>query len=533
MHLLFRDTFILRIFLIVITLASSEQGLRRSPVKRDEDVIVAPSFCKHRQDTIAVIGGGISGLAAASLLNEHGCHVVVIEGRDRLGGRIDTSEKWKLDFGAQWIHGEGNGRLNNPIFQLAIDEEMDIQEVGGDSVYIGEDLWQYSANGERLNASEVERGFHLVETLWSQLDALRDQFHQKNLSDISMQEAIDSILPSNLTHWDRALLAWHHSLIFGGELGAASTRLSFRSLGEGYRYYEGPDHVLIEGLSEIVDSLAQDLEVYLEHPVTHIREHHHGITVTTHRRNFTVDAVLVTVPLGVLQERAIQFEPELSAERSQAMHSLLMGDLNKILLKFEHPFWPDHYTFGHVSAEAEFPMVVNAMVHHTSDPVLMVMVGGPLARELEGLSDAAIQARVMPSLARLFGNVSEPVEMHMTRWREDRFARGSYSYVGVGGVVEDMDRLSEPQGHRIFFAGEHTSKHFYGTVHGAYFTGIREAGRILGDAVLFTHVSSSSSPLRHLGNSVHPPSPSTLHHCHSTQCYPCWTCDSACSVLEI
>ncbi len=86
----------------------------------------------------------------------------------------------------------------------------------------------------------------------------------------------------------------------------------------------------------------------------------------------------------------------------------------------------------------------------------------------------------MTVLRRLFGRaIPHPDAWLITRWRNDPFARGSYSYVPVGATPEDFDALAAPVADRLFFAGEATHRRCYATVHGAYLTGQREAERIL------------------------------------------------------
>lgn len=126
----------------------------------------------------------------------------------------------------------------------------------------------------------------------------------------------------------------------------------------------------------------------------------------------------------------------------------------------------------------------------SSSPVLLALVAGMSANIVESVTDDIIIGRCMSVLKNIFGNTSvpQPKETVVTRWRSDPWARGSYSYVSVGSSGSDYDLLAapvipptckEPEGlPRLFFAGEHTIRNYPATVHGAYLSGLREAGRI-------------------------------------------------------
>lgn len=128
----------------------------------------------------------------------------------------------------------------------------------------------------------------------------------------------------------------------------------------------------------------------------------------------------------------------------------------------------------------------------SSSPVLLALVAGMAANIVESVTDDIIIGRCMSVLKNIFGNTSvpQPKETVVTRWRSDQWARGSYSYVSVGSSGSDYDLLAAPvippsnstketeEIPRLFFAGEHTIRNYPATVHGAYLSGLREAGRI-------------------------------------------------------
>ena len=202
------------------------------------------------------------------------------------------------------------------------------------------------------------------------------------------------------------------------------------------------------------------------------------------------DAVLVTVPLGVLKDGAMKFDPPLPGWKSAAIERLGFGLLNKVILCFDTAFWTSKFdTFGCCSPPSgivgELYMFWNFMPT-TGQPILLALNAGEAAKESEQHSDEAVVAKAIAVLRNVFGvaAVPEPVHAHVTRWRQDEFARGSYSYVSVNASGDDYDELAKPitlEGAttpQLFFAGEHTNRNYPATVHGAMLSGLREAGRI-------------------------------------------------------
>jgi CRP-like cAMP-binding protein len=145
-------------------------------------------------------------------------------------------------------------------------------------------------------------------------------------------------------------------------------------------------------------------------------------------------------------------------------------------------FWPrNQYVFGMVQVPAKHPtMIINLWSSHRQ-PCLMLLAGGSLGRELERMPEGDAQAWGMAILRQCFGGaVPEPRSHHRTSWSVDPYARGAYTFIAAGATPADIRALQEPVGERIFFAGEATSAEHWGTVHGAYLSGLREAARISG-----------------------------------------------------
>jgi monoamine oxidase len=224
----------------------------------------------------------------------------------------------------------------------------------------------------------------------------------------------------------------------------------------------------------------------------------HGVTITVEQQTATgneqseieCDYCVCTVPLGVLKQNKIEFVPPFSPARIQAIDAIGMGLLDKIIMKFDTCFWGDLKQFG---IGHDDPSRVRQFYDYSfevgAEAVLIHFLAGEAARRIDAvdqngnpipsLSDEEAVEESLEALRLLFGhdNVPRPKAFKVTRWRQDPFAFGSYTFARVGSTIDMYDEIAKPLGN-LFFAGEHTSKHGHSTVHGAWGTGTREANRI-------------------------------------------------------
>jgi type II secretory pathway pseudopilin PulG len=120
------------------------------------------------------------------------------------------------------------------------------------------------------------------------------------------------------------------------------------------------------------------------------------------------------------------------------------------------------------------------MTIHNNEPILVALFRGAHARTLEQTAEQDVVNLAMANLRSMFGSsISDPTGSAQTKWHSDPFAMGSYAHVPPGAQASDFDLLADPVEDRLFFAGEATNDTYWGTVHGAYLSGQREADRIV------------------------------------------------------
>jgi lysine-specific histone demethylase 1 len=222
-----------------------------------------------------------------------------------------------------------------------------------------------------------------------------------------------------------------------------------------------------------------------------------------HHGEFRADAVVVTVPLGVLQHGSIRFVPALPQRKLRAIRRMGNGLFNKIALRFDAVFWDDslHYLGynhwppaeqkkqqdkedgGEKQQDTRNNLWFINLHAATGAPMLLALVTGDLAVRMQAWPDTRVTAYAVNALRAMHPSVpSEKIVARHTllsRWGRDPFARGSYTYMRQGSTPADFDTLAEPVlGARLFFAGEATSRDRFGYTDGAFDSGRREAARI-------------------------------------------------------
>ena len=417
--------------------------------------------------TILVLGAGMAGLAAARELRHDGRAVVVLEGRHRIGGRIrtDRSLGTAVDLGASWIH----GTRRNPIVKLA--RQLGAEHEATDYA----DVALYRTDGKRMKAGTLKS----LEGQWEELLGEVAKLGEQQDRDLSVEQAMDRVLAGEkLSKLQKSFLQWRRATL---EVTGAED-LSKTSLlgGDNNEGFGGGDRLFPGGYDQIVKGVAKDLDVRLGRLVKSVSVTKDGVRVDTSAESYEGDAVLVTLPLGVLKNGNVKFAPALPKRKQTAVQRLGTGVLNKVSLAFPKAFWPEdpHFVCFMSKKRGEYPVMLNHLVH-TKHAVLTAFTGGAFARAIERKPDAEVVAEVLAMLRRAFGkSVPTPTETVMSRWAWNPMARGSYSTLPVGVSADEFDALAEPIGDRVFFAGEATIRKHPGTVHGAYLSGLREAKRI-------------------------------------------------------
>ena len=406
---------------------------------------------------VVVIGAGAAGLAAADALACAGREVLVLEARERVGGRCFTRRMAGLDIpvemGAEFIHGAARPthRLLRAAGVRAVDSvrEQRALENGRLRAVNGFAEAQRAVRGVAL---EADVSFHDF------LRAREVAEKTKAFATLMVQgfDAADPKLVSARSIIDE----WGE----GGELGDSQPRP------------EGGYGRLFDWLARSL--VARGVSIRLQRVVQRIEWRRGSVSLRGRflGEPFVVRArrAVVTLPLGVLQSRAVRFSPSLR----KPLEKLASGPVIRVALRFERAFWEARargVAFFH-NPQAPFPTFWTPLPMRA--PLLTTWAGGPKAGRLSGSAERKLVAQALASVRSIFRDAPEPAAAFVQDWALDPFARGGYSYVRVGGE-SGRTELAEPVADTLFFAGEATEAEEPGTVAGALLSGRRAAAQVL------------------------------------------------------
>lgn len=420
---------------------------------------------------VLILGAGISGLSAAATLKAQGFIPLVLEARDRVGGHTWTSAGWEgvpLDLGASWIHGADD----NPLTDLA-------QKIGVQTV--ATDLESSTAYGWPANQLSGETDRAMQEWAHRVEQELASYQEQGVSGDRSVRDVIEETLgeitlsSEELSYVEAALNEMEH------EYSGAARELSALYF-DSDAILRGNDLVFPQGYGQVVDYLAQGIEIKLGQEVVDVDWDAQGVTVRTSEMSYSADYVLCTLPLGVLKERPELFKKDLPESMVEAVQTVGYGVLNKCFLEFPKKFWADTDWLTYLpepGTENYWTQWVN-FSGILQRPILLGFNAADAGVAIEQLTDQEIIDSAMGVLKRMYGqNIPEPVRYQVSRWHSDPYSYGSYSFMAVGAAENAREALAQPVDGRLFFAGEATSTTSPATVRGAYESGIRAAQEII------------------------------------------------------
>jgi monoamine oxidase len=407
---------------------------------------------------VIVIGAGGAGLTAAKELLVAGINVLVLEARDRIGGRAftDTSLGVPWDRGCSWLHASEV----NPLVPIArqagfelIADEYPRHVYDKSKRMSGAETAGLRAVGERITRELGEAGQHGL-----------DIPAEAALTQATLADPWFPMAAAGLTSWE-GIEAANYSVL------------------DSQQFIEkGADLMIPRGYGAFLSAYAKDVDVRLRTPVTRIRWSGRGVVAETPAGTASARVAIVALPASIITAGAVIFSPYLPVEVLQAHHDLPLGVMNKVALRFKRNVFPNEQLEVMMLRRSD-NRGLEYLTRMWGENFCVGLSAGRLAQELEVAGEAATIEHALAELTiMLGGEVRRQFDRGATTaWAGDPWSRGSYSHC-LPGRFGARAILTRPVGGRIVFAGEHTEQTAYGTLHGAHMSGLRaarEARRLL------------------------------------------------------
>ena len=404
---------------------------------------------------VAIIGAGAAGLGAAHALKNSGLSTIVLEARDRVGGRAHTimaSPEVTFDMGCGWLHSANE----NSFVKIAEQLNFEINKALPP--------WRERAYGKAFPQADRDEFIRALDGFFDRVE--QAAVHARK---IGRDSSADTCLePGN--RWNPMIDAIS-TYINGCELDQVSV-LDLDA-------YEDTDlnWRLRRGYGSLVAAYGASCPLALNCEVTLIDHSGQRLRIETSQGTLTADKVIVTVPTNLIADEAIRFHPSLPA-KVDAARNLPLGLADKVTLALAEP--EALPVEGNLRGATMRTEMGTYHIRPFGQPCIEGFFGGRFAQSLEDAGPGAIAAASIDEIAGFLGTdfrtkLKPLAESH---WAQDPFARGSYSHA-LPGHADKRAVLAAPVDGRLFFAGEATSPGFFSTAHGARDSGERAAKEVM------------------------------------------------------
>lgn len=443
------------------------------------------------QYDVVVIGAGYAGLAAGLALQKAGKNILLLEARNRCGGRILTeyfSEQDYTDLGGQWI-GPGHERMYQLAAEFGIDT-FHTYDSGKSTLLLNSKIKHYKGLIPPLPLFallSLDRAISKINKLAKTID-LEHPYQSPNAAKwdaMSLQDWMNSQMKSETARkmfavateaifaTDASTISFLHALFYI----KSNTHLDFlMNVNKGAqqdRIKGGAQSICFKMAAALGDT------IHYEKVVTHIHQEDSKVTISGQGFSYTAAHCIVAVPPAVSTE--INYIPTVPSNQWQLMKASFMGTVVKCYAVYERPFWRKEFKNGLVAAPDELTSVVfDNSPFNGSKGILMGFSLAEKAKQLMQHDQATRKEIVKASFIKMFGPEAANIEYYTDKsFTEEPFTKGCYAGMFPPRVITELQTSLATPFHRIHWAGTETSTQFNGYMEGAVRSGERAAREIL------------------------------------------------------
>lgn len=395
---------------------------------------------------VVVIGAGAAGIGAGRGLQQLGIPHVILESKQRVGGRAysETSSLGSLwDHGCHWFHSADINVLRHVADEIGHGYQPEPSRT-----------FQHTFQAGKWETEPVEAAY-----VWEVLDRIAEAGRQG--PDVAAASLLDRIHPKYplARHWCALMYSQEAEQVSLADAGAYND--THQNLG------------VRDGYGALVAKLAEGLPIRLNSPASLVRVTASGVEVETAVGNISAKACIAAVPARMLETGVLRFEPGLPTIIAEAAAEIPMGYYEKIALSFARPVFD--LSGADIGAS---PAPISFELHPHGRPIAVGHVAGQAARTLARAGEAAMVDFATDALISAFGSAirKEITGAAVTTWTDDPWINGAYSCARPG-KAHLRKNFGETIHDRVFLAGEHVHTHFMATAHGAYETGLVAAAK--------------------------------------------------------
>ena len=447
---------------------------------------------ESRDADVAIVGAGFAGLAAARELTTQGVSVLVLEARDRVGGRVlneDIGNGQTVDVGGQWV-GPGQDRI------LALAEAVGVETFptyGAESLHVryrngqrstdnaglpDEDLEVLTEFGSALERLEAMAQTIEVENAWQaeradEWDAQTVQtWIEANLSTEGAKVIMETIVQAVYAVEPRDISLLY--LLTYAKSGGGFANLIGTENGAQQDRFDGGSHLIAQRVAEQLGN-----RIIFSTPLRRVTQNGDGITLAGDATEVRARQAIIAIPPPLAAR--VEYDPALPARRDHLMQRMPMGSVIKINTVYDEPFWRQEGLSGRaISDTGPIRTTFDNSPKSGSPGILIGFIEGQDARDLSGVDEAERRHAVLSSFGRYFGErAARPSRYIEQDWTREPYSRGCYGAFMAPGTMTACGRALRERAGRIHWAGTETATIFAGYMDGAVRSGEQAASTVL------------------------------------------------------